>query len=101
MPGGGDLKLAVSRNAGGDLQILVADSGVGIAPEDLPNIFEPFYTTKTEGQGTGLGLSVVYGIVERHGGTISAESEVGKGSVFTLTFPPASITQSQLRENEA
>jgi two-component system NtrC family sensor kinase len=101
MPGGGDLNLTMSRTADGDLQIIVADSGAGIAPEDLPNIFEPFFTTKMGGQGTGLGLSVVYGIVERHGGTISVKSEVGKGSVFTLTFPPASTTQSQLKGNEA
>jgi two-component system NtrC family sensor kinase len=94
MPGGGNLRLTMKHNAQGDLQIILADSGIGIAREDLPNIFEPFFTTKTGGQGTGLGLSVVYGIVERHGGTISVESEPGKGSTFTLTFPMAATAQS-------
>jgi two-component system NtrC family sensor kinase len=99
MPGGGNLKLTTRCNADGSLQIILADSGVGIAPEDLPNIFEPFFTTKTGGQGIGLGLSVAYGIVERHGGTLSVESELGKGSVFTLTFPPAAL--AQLGQNSA
>jgi two-component system NtrC family sensor kinase len=101
MHGGGNLKLTMTRDADGNLKIILADSGAGIAPEDLPNIFEPFFTTKTQGQGTGLGLSVVYGIVERHGGTISVESDLGKGSVFTLTFPPATTTKSGLKEKEA
>jgi len=89
MQGGGILRLRVDRNAGGDLRIHLADTGPGIAKEDIPHLFEPFFSTKKEGQGVGLGLSVVYGIVERHGGTISVQSEVGKGTIFTLTFPPA------------
>jgi signal transduction histidine kinase len=55
----------------------------------LPHIFDPFYTTKGTGEGTGLGLSVSLGIVERHGGRIFVESEVGKGSVFTVCLPLA------------
>jgi signal transduction histidine kinase len=70
----------------GDLSILVKDSGVGIVPEDIPHIFEPFYTTKKNAQGVGLGLSVVYGIMERHGGRLSVESEVGKGTTFSMRF---------------
>jgi two-component system NtrC family sensor kinase len=88
MPVGGRLTVQVVMDSqNGDLRILVKDSGVGISPEDLPRIFEPFFTTKKNGQGVGLGLSVVYGIVERHGGTITAESEVGKGTTFSMRFP--------------
>ncbi len=63
------------------------DSGVGIPPEDLPNIFNPFFTTKPVGAGTGLGLSIAYGIVREHGGTITAESNPGEGATFTIEFP--------------
>lgn len=95
MQGGGMLRLRVERSAGGDLCLHLADTGPGIAEEDIPHLFEPFFTTKKEGQGVGLGLSVVYGIVERHGGTVSVQSEAGKGTVFTLTFP--SVTASHPR----
>ncbi len=67
--------------------IKVSDNGCGIPSEFLPKIFDPFFTTKPTGQGTGLGLSVSYGIVAEHGGTISVESEEGRGSVFIMTFP--------------
>ena len=88
MPGGGTLTVQVVRNPKDDgLEIRVQDSGVGISVEDLPRIFEPFYSTKKNGQGVGLGLSVVYGIVERHGGTLSVESKVGTGTSFTMKFP--------------
>jgi two-component system NtrC family sensor kinase len=88
MTGGGTLRLVVDRDQAGNTVILISDTGTGIAPEELPHIFEPFYTTKKEGNGVGLGLSVVYGIVERHAGAVTAYSEPGKGTVFTLTFPP-------------
>ncbi len=88
MPGGGDLKLTVSRDKTGGIRMEIADTGAGIAAEDIPHLFEPFFTTKKEGKGVGLGLSVVYGILERHDGTVSVSSELGKGTVFTLTFPP-------------
>jgi two-component system NtrC family sensor kinase len=88
MPGGGKLTISTSLNSSGDLQVKVADSGSGIAPEDLPHIFEPFFSTKKEGKGVGLGLSIVFGIMERHGGTIAVASEINRGTVFTLTFPP-------------
>lgn len=88
MPRGGKLIVEVKQEPHeGDLSILVRDSGVGIAPEDLLHIFEPFYTTKKDGHGVGLGLSVVYGILERHGGKLSVESEVGRGTTFTMEFP--------------
>jgi two-component system NtrC family sensor kinase len=91
MPEGGDLKLSVSKDASGGVRMLISDSGSGIAAEDLPYVFEPFFTTKKQGKGVGLGLSVVYGILERHEGTVSVQSEPGKGTTFMLTFPPASM----------
>jgi signal transduction histidine kinase len=65
----------------------VQDNGSGIAPENLKRLFEPFYTTKPKGQGTGLGLSLSYGIVQRHSGRIEVESEPGQGSVFRVYLP--------------
>ncbi len=67
--------------------VTIRDSGSGIPTSVLPKIFDPFFTTKNEGEGTGLGLSVSLGIVERHGGKILVESEVGKGTAFTLCLP--------------
>jgi signal transduction histidine kinase len=67
----------------------VSDSGVGIEPSALPRVFEPFYTTKSAGSGTGLGLSVTHTIVTRLGGTISAQSELGSGTTFRVSLPPA------------
>jgi two-component system NtrC family sensor kinase len=67
--------------------IEVSDTGVGIAPEHLQRIFEPFFTTKPVGQGTGLGLSLSYNIVKKHGGRIDVESEIGKGTRFTVRLP--------------
>jgi signal transduction histidine kinase len=65
----------------------VKDEGPGIAPENLAHVFEPFYTTKDVGEGTGLGLSVAYGIVRDHGGWIAVESEVGRGTRFSMYLP--------------
>lgn len=67
----------------------VEDNGEGIPPEFLSKIFDPFFTTKGEGKGVGLGLSVVYGIVEAHGGELEVNSSLGKGTVFTVTLPLA------------
>jgi two-component system NtrC family sensor kinase len=69
------------------LEVEVSDTGVGIDPEDLPHVFEPFFTTKDVGRGTGLGLSVTYGIVQKHGGHIEVHSRKGKGATFTVTLP--------------
>ena len=66
---------------------MVADTGCGIAQRDLPKIFDPFFSTKEEGQGLGLGLSVAYGIIARHKGVVEAQSELDKGTVFTITLP--------------
>ncbi|MBI3183792.1 MAG: response regulator [Myxococcales bacterium] len=65
----------------------VSDTGSGIAPEHLPHIFEPHFTTKPLGEGTGLGLSIAYGIAKDHAGEIEVETEVGKGSAFTVSIP--------------
>lgn len=69
------------------VEIEISDTGQGIAPEMIPKLFDPFFTTKPVGEGTGLGLSIVYDIVKGHGGTIAVQSQLGKGSVFTLHFP--------------
>ncbi|MDA8403343.1 MAG: ATP-binding protein [Desulfobacteraceae bacterium] len=67
--------------------IRITDNGTGIADGDITRIFEPFFTTKPTGQGTGLGLSVTYGIIKDHGGDIYAESKVGQGTTFTILLP--------------
>ena len=72
---------------GAYIQIEFRDNGEGIPPEVLPNIFEPFFTTKEQGKGTGLGLSAVYGTIQQHGGSISAYSEKGEGSCFSILLP--------------
>jgi len=86
MKDGGGLTIRTSVVEGICL-IEVRDTGSGIPPAVLPRIFDPFFTTKSEGEGTGLGLSVSLGIVERHGGKILVDSEVGKGTTFTLCLP--------------
>jgi len=63
------------------------DTGIGIPEENLPKILDPFFTTKEQGRGTGLGLSVSYGIIERHRGKLEVKSRVGKGTTFTVKLP--------------
>jgi len=70
-----------------NITIEITDTGIGITEEARKRIFEPFFTTKEVGEGTGLGLSIVFGIIEDHHGTIDVQSELGKGSTFTITLP--------------
>lgn len=71
----------------GTATIVFSDTGGGISPKDLPHVFEPFFTTKPRGQGTGLGLAICHGIITTHKGKIKVESEVGRGTKFTIDFP--------------
>jgi signal transduction histidine kinase len=81
-------RVAVSTRAdAGFVRLVVADNGEGIAPENLAKIFHPFFTTKPEGKGVGLGLAVSYGIIEAHGGDIEVTSRVGEGATFTVSLP--------------
>jgi two-component system, NtrC family, sensor kinase len=88
MPHGGNLWLRTRMNAAHDgVEIEVRDDGSGISPEVLPHIFEPFQTTKDEGRGVGLGLAISHSIIERHHGRIEAQSQLGKGTTFTVVLP--------------
>jgi two-component system NtrC family sensor kinase len=91
MPEGGKLTVTTrqERNDSGKDSIVIelADTGIGIAGQDLEKIFDPFYTTKEVGTGTGLGLSLSYNIVKRFKGDIRVDSEVGRGTIFTITLP--------------
>jgi len=88
MPRGGNLWLqTLLSNDEKEIEIQVRDDGAGIAPDVLPQIFEPFLTTKESGHGVGLGLAISRGIVERHGGRIEVQSELGRGTTFTVTLP--------------
>ncbi|HVF51680.1 MAG TPA: ATP-binding protein [Pyrinomonadaceae bacterium] len=91
MQQGGVLTMRTRRGEGATVLVEVSDTGVGIPHENLAKIFDPFFTTKEVGRGTGLGLAVCYGIVEEHGGRISVESNVGRGTTFTLTLPATSL----------
>jgi two-component system NtrC family sensor kinase len=73
--------------AAGAVVLEVADTGTGIAPENLARIYDPFFSTKKEGQGTGLGLAVVYGIIKAHNGQVDVDTAVGKGTTFIVTLP--------------
>jgi two-component system NtrC family sensor kinase len=76
-----------SRLEGARVVVRVHDNGAGIATANLAKIFDPFFTTKAPGKGTGLGMSIAREIIQKHGGTIEVESEVGKGTLFTVSLP--------------
>jgi two-component system, cell cycle sensor histidine kinase and response regulator CckA len=109
MPTGGQLSLSSERILLGEADMLVlpqlapgpyivitvGDTGHGMSAETMRHIFEPFYTTKEAGKGTGMGLAIVYGIVNNHGGQIEVESKVGGGSVFRVHLPAAGATQEK------
>lgn len=86
MNNGGELSVSTSVE-GDSVRIDIRDTGTGIPEENLKMIFDPFFTTKEVGKGTGLGLSVSYGIIEKHHGSITAESEEGKGTNITVLLP--------------
>ena len=86
MPSGGMLEVRSAAN-NGSVEIEVADTGMGIQRENLARVFDPFFTTKATGRGTGLGLSVSYGIIKEHAGKIEVRSTPGKGTSFRLEFP--------------
>ena len=72
--------------------IVIKDSGVGIAPEVKNRIFDPFFTTKEVDEGTGLGLAVTYSLIQQMGGSIDVESELGRGTVITISIPANNAT---------
>ena len=104
MPSGGTLSITTERirrpGAGNEwyARLTVADTGSGMDEATKSRIFEPFFTTKEPGRGTGLGLSVVYGIVESHGGSIAVDSTEGKGTTFRLDFPIHALASTQAAE---
>lgn len=86
MPQGGTLSIETYKQ-NGFVTVNVADTGAGIAPEDINRIFDAFFTTKSAVSGVGLGLSVTYGIIRQHEGTITVQSNVGEGTTFTIRIP--------------
>lgn len=88
MPAGGMIEVRTAAH-NGSVEIEVSDTGAGIPPEQLHRIFDPFFTTKASGRGTGLGLSVSYGIIKEHAGKVDVRSAPGKGTSFRLEFPAA------------
>jgi len=104
MPDGGTLTIAVATEPGEDASpetvLTVSDTGIGIDEARQRRVFEPFFTTKARGRGTGLGLAMAYGVVTRHGGTISVDSATDVGTAFRLRFPaiPPRATESKVAE---
>jgi len=89
IPDGGSITISTIASEEDSLMIEVWDTGIGIAPENVAKLYDPFYTTKGVGRGTGLGLAVSYGIVQEHSGHISVESTPGRGTTFRITLPTA------------
>ncbi|MBU1564588.1 MAG: response regulator [Proteobacteria bacterium] len=93
-----DLCNEANLPSGSFLQLSIKDTGVGIAPEIREKIFDPYFTTKEVGKGTGMGLSMVHGIVQSYGGSISCDSKLGEGTIFTITLP--TIEEHALEKND-
>ncbi|HET6980023.1 MAG TPA: ATP-binding protein [Pyrinomonadaceae bacterium] len=91
IPDGGRIIVSTGSAEDGSLVAEISDTGIGIAPENVAKIYDPFFTTKGVGQGTGLGLAVSYGIVQEHAGRISVESTPGHGTTFRITLPTARV----------
>jgi signal transduction histidine kinase len=83
---GGEIAIT-TRQIDGRVAVAIQDFGIGIEPENIDLIFQPFYTTKSSTMGTGLGLSICHGIIQKHGGEIRVESRPGEGSTFTVLLP--------------
>ena len=92
--GGGTITLTTDFDQD-QILIEVSDTGEGISPENLKKIYDPFFTTKGVGSGTGLGLAVSYGIVQEHSGSIEVASELGNGTTFRLIFPKSQMQQQR------
>jgi PAS domain S-box-containing protein len=112
MPKGGELRFGlfcftlkandrIGMEPGEWIALSVSDTGVGIRPEVLPHLYEPFFTTKDVGEGTGLGLAQAYGIVKQHEGFIDVETEVGHGTTFTIYLPRLAVQKEETREEVA
>ena len=86
MPQGGKLTLRTSAS-NGQLKIEIQDTGCGISPKNIRKLFTPFFTTKHEVKGVGLGLAISYGIIQRHHGKIEVQSKEGEGTTFTIYLP--------------
>ena len=99
MPDGGELRITTHK-LGNEIHVLFADTGNGIPSEDLKHIFDPFFTTKEVGQGTGLGLSVSYGIVRNHNGTIEVESRQKVGTIFVVRLPISEDEGEEEKQSE-
>jgi CheY-like chemotaxis protein len=113
MPSGGFLEIATAAVSAGEVpaeaakvgeqfvRLTVTDSGCGMDKETLAHIFEPFFTTKAPGKGTGLGLATVFGIVQQSGAWMDVQSEVGKGTTFTIVIPAHDGQTARRREGES
>ena len=102
MNGNGQLSISTKRDlARGCIEITFSDTGTGISEENLEKIFDPFFTTKETGHGVGLGLAISYGIIKEHGGTVSVESEVGKGTTFIIRLPITTVRNGTENEKPA
>jgi len=82
----GEIRIS-TRKIDDSVEIKISDTGAGIPKENLSKIFDPFFTTKEVGKGTGLGLNIAYNIIKKHKGTIEVQSEIGKGTTFTIQIP--------------
>ena len=96
--GNGVLNIKTQYSTGEDkIKISFKDNGVGIPQKNFSKLFEPFFTTKSKGKGVGLGLSVAYGIIEEHGGSIHVNSKEGKGTTFNIQLPLKQLSFSHNR----
>jgi signal transduction histidine kinase/DNA-binding response OmpR family regulator len=95
------IKVSTRTNEAGWAIVEVTDTGAGIKPEDIPNLFTPFFTTKPPGIGTGLGLPICQRIIQQMGGEIDVESELGKGATFRVSLPPAQTPTTEARPVKA